>query len=154
MNNNNNKPRNNYFSNNINKIGEDFLDYKNSRDIEYDVPIIFRQLAQKRIDLARYGHFFFEVHFLESCINAINKKIIFYQCSYNGMIALIASIQQRRMQVNNEIMATMETHRNAWRVYSLINYYLVRLRKEGDINNLYRLCNDLSNDPILKKSII
>ena len=43
------KTKPNYFSTNINRFGESFLDMKNSRDIQNDAPRIFRELARKNI---------------------------------------------------------------------------------------------------------
>ena len=135
-NNNNNKNKNNkkpanYFINGINKIGENFLDYKNSKDIYYDVPTIFRQLGRKQIELDKYGHFFFDIPFLDGCISACNERSNFAGISYNAMYMMASQYTNAGQQVPPNIASVMDAHQNTWRVYQTISYYLQLMRNTG-----------------------
>ena len=147
--NNNNNPRSNYFMQNIQKSGETFLEYKNSRDIYFDSPSIFRQLSRKQIDLERYGHFFQEVNFRDACISAAQQRALESDIAYNGIVCMI---QMYNGNVHPATHGVMESHRKASIAYNLIFTYLSEMRRTGDINWLYALVTELSR-PELKNAI-
>lgn len=155
--NNNNKNQrkpSNYFINNIERTGENFLDFKNSKDIYYDCPTIFRQLGQRKIELDKYGHFFFDIHFLEGCITACKQKEQFYGISYNATYQMVMSYTNNNMETPAEITSVMETHMNAWKAYSTISYYLQGMRNTGNFQYLYRLADILYTNHILRNNIL
>ena len=152
---NNKKKKSNYFTTNIERIGENFLDYKNSKDIYYDCPNIFRQLARKQIELDKYGHFFFDLHFLNACIDACNEKAMFASISFNAMqlYCQVNFYNKGMQQIPQEILYVMDTHKNSWRAYATISYYLTLMRSTGCITYLYNLVEALNN-PTLRNGII
>ena len=137
----NKKQKNCYFSNNINRSGENFLESKNSRDLYFDAPNIFRQLASGRIDLERYGHFFLDVPFLTGCIETARQKALYHQVSYNGIYFMCCNMPV----VSNDYMKVLESHRNSYMAYNLIHYYLSCIQSTGCINYLYMLKDQLSS---------
>lgn len=137
----NKKQKNCYFSNNINRIGENFLDFKNSRDIYFDAPNIFRQLSSGKIDLEKYGHFFFDIPFLTACIETAHQKALYHQISYNGVYFMACNMQV----VTEDYSNVLDTHRRAYLAYSLVFNYLSWMKATGNINYLYQLKDQLSS---------
>ena len=154
INNKNKKKPSNYFINNIERLGENFLEYKNSKDIYFDCPSIFRQLGKRQIELDKYGHFFFDIPFLDGCITACNQRANFYGWSFNGMYAMIEKYKACGQAAPQEIIAVSDTHLNAWRAYNTIHYYLYQMRLTGNIQFLYRLADILYTNQILRNSIL
>lgn len=62
------KKRMNYFENNIQKFGEDFLDFKKAEEIQRDCKIIFKDMVFGNIDYEKHGMYFMEPRFLEQLI--------------------------------------------------------------------------------------
>lgn len=152
--NNKKKRPSNYFVNNIERIGENFLDYKNSKDIYYDCPNIFRQLGKRQIELDKYGHFFFDIPFLENCIAACEQRAYFSGVSFNGMYTFCqVNYIQNRIPIPEQINNVMDTHKNSWRVYSTIAYYLRCMRQSGNIQYLYNLADMLYTNHVLRNAI-
>ena len=149
----NNRKPSNYFINSIERVGENFLDYKNSKDIYYDCPTIFRQLGKKQIELDKYGHFFFDKPFLEGCIASCNQRAMFAGISYNGMYLMVLGYKNKGMQIPQEVSNVMDAHMNTWRAYSTIAYYLNGMLASGNIQYLYRLTDILYTNHILRNSI-
>lgn len=141
---NNNKNQNNFFSQNIRKNGENFLDLKNSKTMQRDAPRIFREIARGNIDLLKYGHYFLDMQFLESLIVTANNEFIFHNISYAGVMNLIASATMHREQVDVAVTQVLETHKRRAEAYNIIFNYLTMLKNTRDLNYIYALANNLS----------
>lgn len=150
------KPKSNYFSTNINKFGEAFLDLKNSRDIQNDAPRIFRELARRSINLEVYGHYFLEKHFLDNLLDVAKKKTIFHNTTYQTMQYAVNVMYMNGQLVEQNIVNVMTTHKNIAETYNVIYYYLglINYNNRMDITPLYSLCDILSRSAIYKNSIM
>ena len=155
-NNQNKKPRPNYFSNNINKSGECFLDFKKAGDIQNDAPRIFRELARRSINLEVYGHYFLEKHFLENLIEVAKNKTIFHNITFQTMNYSINIMNMNGQLVDQDTINVAYTHKNICEVYNIIYYHLDIIYRSGmtDLKPLYVLCDILSRNPIYKNSIL
>lgn len=60
--------KSNYFENNIQKYGVDFLDYKSAEEIQRDAKFIFRDMVYGNINYEKHGMYFMESRFLEQLI--------------------------------------------------------------------------------------
>ena len=60
--------RKNYFETNIQKYGEDFLDYKRAEDIQKDSKFIFKDIVYGNINYEKYGTYFTDTRFIEQLI--------------------------------------------------------------------------------------
>ena len=58
----------NYFKTNIQRFGEDFLDFKKAEEIQRDCKVIFNDMVFGNIDYEKYGMYFMEPRFLEQLI--------------------------------------------------------------------------------------
>lgn len=137
----NNNNNNNYFSQNIQKYGQDFLKYKNARDLEFDALKIFRELARERIDISKYGGYFLNSQFLNSCILAAERKYIHHNISWTGVNAFVLTNPQAQSDIN--VMSVLNEHKNSTEAYNIILNILNIIRATGDPNHLYSLVNQL-----------
>lgn len=150
------KTKPNYFSTNINRFGESFLDMKNSRDIQNDAPRIFRELARKNINLEVYGHFFLDKHFLENLIEVAKNKVIFHNTSFQTMNYAISVMNMNRQPIDQNIIDVAYTHKNIADTYNVIYYYLKMIENSNRTNiiPLYNLSDVLYRNATYKNSII
>ena len=58
----------NYFQTNIQRFGEDFLDFKKAEEIQRDCKFIVKDMVQGNIDYEKHGMYFMEPRFLEQLI--------------------------------------------------------------------------------------
>lgn len=93
-NNNNNKGNNNrnnynYFSQEIQRNGANFLDRKSASDIQKDAPNIFRQLSRGKIDISQNIEYFRNEYFLQNCIDVAQTKFNYHSVSRLGIQTLM-----------------------------------------------------------------
>lgn len=138
---NNKKKNNDYFSQNIQKNGDDFLRMKNSKDIDFESSKIFRDLAKGNIDIEKYGHYFLEKQFNLSLQSAAYKKAIYY---YNIWNAINYYITQPHIPTDQNMMETYNTIKSKCDAYNIINNGLINLYNNGNLNELYVLIRNLS----------
>lgn len=143
----------NYFSQNIQKMGEEFLSFKNSKDFEREAPAIFRQLARRQIDLGKYGHYFLERQFLESCINVANQKVLFHSASANGIYFYIDTMNKANIQVDPYYLVVHKAHSETSQAYSVVYQHLVALRDTENLGHLKALASVLSTNRTLGNAL-
>lgn len=143
----------NYFTQNIQKAGEEFLAFKNARDFEREAPMIFRQLARRQIDLSKYGHYFLEKQFLESCINVASKKVMFHSTSANGIFFHIDYLNRTNSYVDPYEVEVYKSHYETSEAYSVVYRNLVALRDSENLGYLKTLANILSTNRALGNAL-
>lgn len=136
---------NNYFSKNTQKFGDNFLDFKTAKQIEYDAPIIFRELAKSNIDLNKDGFRFLHPTFLANLIKAAYDNYIFYTVSYNGVTYMINGYSCNNIPITEEMVRVVNEHNIKSQAYGIILHYLKLLNDSKDLKNLYCLSQALSN---------
>lgn len=130
---------NNFFTQNIDRYGENFLDYLNARDIQNASVNIFRSIARGRVNLDKYGHYFTFNQFLEPCIEVAKTKYLLYSISYQGVDCLIRSSKS-----SPDIVAVLDYHKKCFEAYTIILQQLNNIKMNKDVNHLYIMANALS----------
>ncbi len=141
----NNKNQNNYFTQNIRERGEDFIYYKNSRDLQNDALKIFRELARGQIDISKYGKYFLDPQFLASCVQAAQNKYSYHAISQTGVDMYISQIMNTGSMPDSITIGVKEDHKRKAEAYGLIYESLCNISYTYDINNLYVLVSKLQN---------
>lgn len=144
-NNNNKKNNNGYFQQNIQKFGENFLDYKNAKNLEFEANKIFKDLAKQIINLDKHGHYFLDQQFLYSLLKTAHDKFLYHNVSYTGVQLLVQQTNMRGETVSSNIIFVLEKHRKAAEAYQLIITHLEMLKTSKDLNYVYVLANNLYN---------
>lgn len=144
-NNNQKKRQNDYFSQNIQQYGENFLQYKNARELEIDSIKVFRGLARGSINIDRYGCYFLDPQFLNACIQAAYSKLVYYTVSFNGVNLLKDSIFASGNTPDPNIIMVLDNHKKCSEAYNIILSNLYNIKNTGDVNYLVCLANSLSD---------
>ena len=132
--------RPNYFQQNIQKFGENFLGQKNSNDMQLDAIRVFRDIARGNIDVEEEGKYFLHPQFLESCIVAAFSKLSLHSINFNGVNLLVSQ------GANDETtMSILEYDRRCAEAYTIIYNQLNNIRNTGDVNYLTVMVNNLKN---------
>ena len=104
----------NYFQTNIQRFGEDFLDFKKAEEIQRDCKFIFKDMVFGNIDYEKYGMYFMEPRFLEQLIikseidsqkhNLKYMALYEFSIKYNNMEASqLAAIEANMFYITNTI---------------------------------------------------
>lgn len=144
-NNNQKKKQNDYFSQSIQQYGENFLQYKNARDLEMDSIKVFRGLARGNINIDRYGCYFLEPQFLNACIQAAYSKLVYFNISFSGVNYYKDAIFASGNTPDPNIIMVLDHHKKCSEAYKIILDNLNNIRSTGDINYLVCLANSLSD---------
>ena len=83
----NNKKRGNYFSDNIERFGEGFLQRFDAKKLRSDAKRVFSDIAFGNIDFDKYWSYFTEPMFINALIDAANTKLMIHGVSYNAIKA-------------------------------------------------------------------
>ena len=136
----NKKQRPNYFSQNIQRFGENFLRQKNANELEMDSIRIFRDIARGNIDPEADGKYFLEPQFLESCISGASLKLNLFTTNYNGVLMLVNSGVSDQMTIS-----ILEYNKRCMEAYTIIYNHLNNIKVTGDTNYLVTMSNNLRN---------
>lgn len=104
----------NYFETNIQRFGEDFLDFKKAEEIQRDCKFIFKDMVYGNIDYEKHGMYFMEPRFLEQLIikseidsqkhNLKYMALYEFSIKYNNMEASqLAAIEANMFYIMNTI---------------------------------------------------
>lgn len=139
----NNKPKNNrpnYFKQNIQKFGENFLARKNVNELQMDAIRIFRDIARGNIDIQNEGKYFLDPQFMESCIWSASMKLNLFTTNYRGVLMLYNS------GVNDDnTMAVLDYNKKCMEAYTIIITHLNNIKITADVNYLSAMINNLRN---------
>lgn len=144
-NNNQKKKQNDYFSQNIQQYGENFLQYKNARDLEMDSIKVFRGLARGNINIDRYGCYFLDPQFLNACIQTAYSKKVYFGISYDGVNYYKDAIFASGYTPDPNIIMILDHHKKCLEAYTIIYDNLQNIRNTGDVNYLVCLANSLAD---------
>lgn len=137
---NNNRNNNyNYFSQEIQRNGANFLDRKSAFDIQRDAPNIFRQLSRGKIDINQNIEYFKNEYFLQNCIDAAQAKYNYHSVSRLGIQTLMnirandPSYTQMEYDLYNAIF---NEHQASEIAHKVILDHLTIFKTTQDINSL------------------
>lgn len=146
------KKRNNYFSDNIQRNGEGFLQQYDARKLRSDANRVFKDIAYGNIDFDKYWMYFTEPTFINALIDVANTKKMIHTTSY------MALDQFTRTQTSTDIEVVKRYHRRLMELYNLFYGYFMAVKMSGfsgeSIANLKALSNKAReyapdmNDPI------
>lgn len=141
----NNKKRvNNYFTQNIQQYGENFLQLKNARELEMDAIKVFRNLARENVDLNSHGHYFLNQDFLNACLTAAYSKWTYFTISFNGVNCLVDSILKQGQTPDPNILTILDHHRKSAEAYNIIYNGLINIQNSNSVSYLVVLVNSVS----------
>ena len=129
---------NNYFAQNIQRFGENFINQKSPRDIQFDSIRLFRDIAKQNIDFNKYGEYFLNDMFMNNIMVGANSKYQLFKTNYDGVLLL--SQQQPNDSI---IMSVLENNRRCRDAYANIINALNMFRATQNINVLFQLSSIL-----------
>ena len=136
----NKKQRPNYFTQNVQRFGDNFLRQKNANELEMDSIRVFIDIARGNSDVENDGKYFLEPQFLESCISGASLKLNMFTTNYNGVLMLVNSGVNDTMTVS-----ILEYNKRCMEAYTIIYNHLNNIKVTGDINYLATMANNLRN---------
>lgn len=136
---------NNVFTQGIQQGGPNFLDEKNSRELEMDAIRVFRSLARGQVDITAHGHYFLHEAFLNSCISAANSKLIFHNISFTGVQSLMNDIRNQGQIPDSNIIVVLDHHKKCAEAYNIIYSNLNHIVATRNINYLVCMADMLES---------
>lgn len=127
---------NNYFTQQIQKYGKEFLSMKNPDIIEREAPRIFRELAQGKINLTTYGYHFLDSQFLHSLIKAASEQFTINNISFKGVELLIYQSNMNMQRVEQSVIDVYMMYKRRVEAYDIILRGLNALKISKDLNYL------------------
>lgn len=134
------KAKSNYFQQNIQKFGENFIGQKNAGELEMDAIRVFRDIARGNIDVERDGKYFLNPQFLECCITSASLKLSLYTTQYNGVLMLV-----NNGTTDQTTISILEYNKRCMEAYTFIYNHLNNIKVTGDPNYLITMSNNLRN---------
>lgn len=112
--------QNGYFEKQYNAYGENFTNFKTSRDIEFESNKIFRDLANGLIDYEKHGKAFEDNEFVEVLRNVAYKKMLYHDATCTGLNTYITYCQYNGIQLDNYIYTVCGEHMQSLEAYRLL----------------------------------
>lgn len=135
----NNNNINNYFSQNIKEFGENFLKYKNPKNIENDAMRVFRDLARRKVDIDKYGSYFLDDTFITILIKVASEKYIYFNVAWTG-VDLLANTSQP----NPDVINVLDKLSRSKQAYNIILLALNEIKRTRNYAYLYSLVSQLN----------
>lgn len=121
----NNSKRKNYFSDNIQKFGENFLQQFDAKKLRNDARRVINDIAFGNIDFDEYGIYFSDPQFISAIIDVIYTKLTIHGTSYTALEHMSREI------TNSDIENIKRYHRRLMEVYNLFYDYFTAIRESG-----------------------
>lgn len=137
----NNRRENNFFTRNIERFGDKFLEHINANDVQNASISIFRELAKGRVNIDKYGHYFTYNQLLDPCIESARIKLTLYSISYRG-VSLLS--MDPNSATTPEVVSVMDYHKKCFEAYTIILQQLNNIKIDKDVSHLYVMINALS----------
>ena len=144
----------NYFTQGIDRYGsEEFLNYKNMKDMERDVPNILRQLAKRRIDLDVYGHYFLKKNLMDGVIHVSLDTLRDLYWDIIVMDYYIGSLQYYGYPVDDYLLNKKRNALSKYNAYNLIYIRFMEAKNSNSLNPIIALASELQSNITLGNSI-
>lgn len=138
------KAGNGYFQKQIQQNGENFLEFKNARNLENDSNMIFRELASGKFDVHKYGDYILRDDLLNACILSANNKYKLHAVSYNGVNFLISNTIMQYGSADPYYYSVLEYHKRKMEAYGTLVTGFNNIRLTKDKAYVYTLSNSLA----------
>jgi hypothetical protein len=146
---NNNKKRNNYFSDNIQRFGDGFIERFDAKKLRSDARRVFSDIAFGNIDFDKYWTYFTNPMFINALIDAANTKLMIHGVSYQALK------EQERHAANSDTQMVMRYHERLMYAYGLFYNCFMKIKANGfqvsntsDLKTLSNLVSQYKNDLI------
>lgn len=120
---NNNKKQKNYFTNNIERFGDNFIEQFDAKKLRMDARRVFSDIAFGRIDYDKYWQYFTNSLFINALIDVANTEYIIHNTSYMAM-----DCYARQYGTNPQFSAVMTYHRRNAEAHSILLQAFMNIR--------------------------
>lgn len=117
--------RKNYFSDNIQRFGDNFLQQYDAKKLRNDSPRIIKDIAFGNIDFDEYGIYFSDPQLINALIDVVYTKLTIHRVSYNAL-----EYMSRDMS-NSDIESIKRYHRRLVEAYQLFYDYFKGIEMSG-----------------------
>jgi len=139
---NNNRRPNNYFTQQIQRNGVNFLDTARDDNLARDCVRIFRDLSRGNINIADYGDYFLNPRLISAAISTAYSKQVLYGTSKAAMELLINIPMCEQQYPTAPII--LNHYSRLFEAYSIILDNLIALKNTRNIDFLYTLTSNIS----------
>lgn len=140
-----NKKKHNYFTQNISRNGENFLNGKNSRDLQFDTPRILRDIAKGSLDVRDYYNYFCNRQLINSIIITCQDKIAFHGSSHLACDFFVRNASYANMYVPDNMYMVLDTHKNTALLYNIVLQAFSMFNETLNIDILLPMAGELRN---------
>lgn len=140
-----NKPqgnRSNFFTKNIQRSGENFLESMNAMDMQRGAIMLFRDLARGNVNIETYGVYMLDYQLLENCLIAANGRLTLHSINFTGVSMYATALSPN---IPDNVTAILNYDKDCALAYEIIVRELNNLRNTGDLNHLIVMVNNLRN---------
>lgn len=117
--------RKNYFSDNIQKNGENFLQQFDAKKLRNDSRRIIMDIAFGNIDFDDYGIYFSDPQLISALIDVVYTKLVIHRTSYNALEYMSREVS------NSDIENIKRYHRRLVEAYQLFYDYFTAVEMSG-----------------------
>lgn len=143
-NNQNNNQQQSYFDKEVRKNGSNFLSKKNSSQLSTDTIVALRDLVRGRVDIEKYGQYFFDPNFANAILNSCNIKHAVASISADGVKQLVNNLNPiTTSQTDPFVFTVLDKHTRQQKAYEIVIYNLQLLYNTQDIGYLYSLISQM-----------
>lgn len=117
--------RKNYFSDNIQRNGENFLQQFDAKKLRNDARRIVMDIAFGNIDFDEYGIYFSDPQLINALIDVVYTKLVIHSTSFNGLDFMSKSVS------SSDIENIKRYHRRLAEAYQLFYDYFTSIKASG-----------------------
>lgn len=145
---NNNKNNQNkqisYFDKEVQRNGANFLSKKNSSQLSTDTIVALRDLVRGRVDIEKYGQYFFDPNFANAIINSCQIKHAVASISADGVKQLVNTLNPiTASQTDPMVFTVLDKYTRQQKAYEIALYNLQLLYNTRDVGYLYSLISQM-----------
>ena len=117
--------RKNYFSDNIQRFGENFLQQFDAKKLRNDARRIIMDIAFGNIDFDEYGIYFSDPQLINALIDIVYTKLVIHSTSFAGLDYMSKNV------TSSDIENIKRYHRRLIEAYQLFYDYFTRIKSSG-----------------------
>lgn len=117
--------RKNYFSDNIQRNGENFLQQFDAKKLRNDARRIIMDIAFGNIDFDEYGIYFSDPQLINALIDVVYTKLVIHGTSFNGLDYMSKNI------TSPDVENIKRYHRRLMEAYQLFYDYFNTIKSSG-----------------------
>lgn len=138
----NNQKRKNYFAQQIQNNGVDFIEKLRDDQLQRDSIRIFRDIARGNISIDEYGEYFLNPKLINAAISAAYSKFVLFGTS-KVALELLMNTPGKSAEFP-DAPQIFSYHLKGYEAYSLILNTMTNLKNTNNIEYLYVMANNLT----------